>query len=75
MFSNCSREYYEQTVWLIAERCQTTPRTFVFSDDPEWVTNHFKLAFEMRVISYNPADKAIEDLRLTTACKNHVIAN
>lgn len=75
IFSSCSREYYEQAVGLITEQCQITPKVYVFSDDPEWVTNHFKLPFGMRVMTHNPADKAIEDLRLMTACKHHVIAN
>ncbi len=75
IFNRCSQEYYEQAVGLIVEQCKTTPRVFVFSDDPEWVSNHFKLPFEMRVITHNLADKAIEDLRLMTACQHHVIAN
>ncbi len=75
IFSRCSQEYYEQAVGLIAEQCQITPKVYLFSDDPEWVSNHFKLPFEMRAITHNPADKAIEDLRLMTACKHHVIAN
>lgn len=75
IFSSCSQEYYERAVGFIAERCCLAPRVFVFSDDSEWVSNHFKLPFEIRVISHNPAAKAIEDLRLMTACKHHVIAN
>ncbi|MYK43023.1 MAG: alpha-1,2-fucosyltransferase [Gammaproteobacteria bacterium] len=75
IFSSCSREYYEQAVGLIAEQCQINPKLFVFSDDPEWVIDHFKLPFEMRVMTHNLADQAIEDLRLMTACKHHVIAN
>ena len=75
IFSSCSQEYYEQAVGLIADRSQTTTRVYVFSDDPEWITDHFQLPFEMRVISHNPVDHAIEDLRLMTVCKHHVIAN
>ncbi|MYE36745.1 MAG: alpha-1,2-fucosyltransferase [Rhodobacteraceae bacterium] len=75
IFSSCSREYYEQAVGLIAEQCQITPKVYVFSDDPEWVTNHFKLPFGMRVMTHNSADQAIEDLRLMIACKHHIIAN
>ena len=75
IFSSCSQEYYEQAVGLIGEQCQSTPKVFVFSDDPEWVSNHFKLPFEMRAMTHNTADHAIEDLRLMTACKHHVIAN
>ncbi|MCY4309434.1 MAG: alpha-1,2-fucosyltransferase [Rhodobacteraceae bacterium] len=71
----CSQEYYEQAIRRIAEHCDATPRVFVFSDDPEWVTDHFKLSFEMRVMTHNSADQAIEDLRLMTVCKHHVIAN
>ena len=75
IFSSCSREYYEQAVGLIAEQCQNIPKVFVFSDDPEWVSNHFKLPFEMRAMTHNSVDQAIEDLRLMTACEHHVIAN
>lgn len=71
----CSQEYYEQAVRVIVEQCQFSPTIFVFSDDPKWVTEHFKLPYHFRVVSHNPADEAIEDLRLMTACKHHVIAN
>ncbi|MCY4100293.1 MAG: alpha-1,2-fucosyltransferase, partial [Rhodobacteraceae bacterium] len=75
ILSNCSRKYYEQAIGLIVQRSQMTPNVFVFSDDPRWVRNHFRLLYNMRVVQHNPDEKAIEDLRLMTACKHHVIAN
>lgn len=57
-----SQKYYEIAVQLIAEKCEINPTIFVFSDDPDWVSNHFKLPFKMRIISHNSVDNAVEDL-------------
>ena len=75
IFASCSQDYYKNAVLSIAERCHNSPRVFVFSDDPEWVKGNFKLPFPTKVISNNSSDNAIEDLRLMSACKHHVIAN
>ena len=75
IFSSCSQDYYEKAVRYITENSQINPNVFVFSDDPEWVYRNFKPFFPFRVINHNPPNKAIEDLRLMSVCKHHVIAN
>ncbi len=75
IFGMCSQEYYDKSVIWIAEHCQITPTVFVFSDDPVWVAENFKLPFRTRVIGHNSPENAIEDLRLMTICNHHVIAN
>ncbi len=75
IFSNCSQDYYEKAVRWISVNCQINPKVFVFSDDPAWVSENFNLPYQTRVIGHNSPDNAIEDLRLMTVCKHHVIAN
>ena len=75
IYGSCSQEYYKKAVELIAENCHKTPTVFVFSDDPEWVSDNFKIPFPTRIIRHNSTENAIEDLRLMTLCRHHVIAN
>lgn len=72
----CSLIYYEKAVSRIVEQVfHSTPNLFVFSDDPEWVSENINLPFPIRIICHNPPENAIEDLRLMSVCKHHVIAN
>jgi hypothetical protein len=48
---------------------------FIFSDDPEWVSQHLELAHPMTIVRHNGADRNYEDLRLMSLCRHHVIAN
>jgi hypothetical protein len=51
------------------------PYFFMFSDDYDWVANHFKdLPYSFTCIK-NGADKNYEDLTLMSQCKHHIIAN
>ena len=71
----CSLGYYKNAVKMIEEHCSNTPRVFVFSDDPDWVSKNLKLPYPVRYIVHNTPENAIEDLRLMTVCRHHVIAN
>ena len=71
----CELEYYQKAVSYIANRCQHAPHLFVFSDDPEWIAENFKLPYETTLVRHNGANTGYEDLRLMSACKHHVIAN
>ena len=67
--------YYQNAVRRISASCSNTPTIFVFSDEPTWVSENLKLSYPFKVISQNLPDNGIEDLRLMTICKHHVIAN
>ncbi len=71
----CSQEYYLDAARHIADKTETPPTFFVFSDDPEWTRENLKLPFPMRFVSHNPVADPSADLRLMSACRHHVIAN
>lgn len=69
----CTLDYYERAVRALTERV-AKPVFFVFTDDPAWTKAHLTLPFE----SFHVGDygtSAIEELRLMSLCRSHVIAN
>ena len=71
----CTSEYYRKSLSRIIEQTGAEPVLYVFSDDPEWVRSNLKLPARMKVLGHNDASKNIEDLRLMSACRHHIIAN
>lgn len=69
----CSPDYYRRAVAHIAERVEK-PEFFVFTDDPDWVRANLSLGFPAYLIGHNGA-APVEDLRLMTLCRHHVVAN
>jgi hypothetical protein len=70
----CPIDYYIRGVKEISTRVRN-PHFFIFSDDPVWVKENLKLTHPMTFIDHNGPEKAYEDLRLLSLCKNHIIAN
>jgi hypothetical protein len=70
----CSVEYYRQAVSYIAERVQSCA-LYVFSDDPDWTRANLQFPFKTTYVIHNSPDNAVDDLRLMSHCKHHVIAN
>jgi hypothetical protein len=48
---------------------------YVFSDDPAYCREHFKLGWPTVVVEPSHPDRPWEDLRLMAACRHFVIAN
>lgn len=71
---SCELDYYLKAVEIIAAKI-TEPHFFVFSDEPEWVEENFKLKFPATYIKNNDVSKSYEDLRLMSLCKHNIIAN
>jgi hypothetical protein len=71
---SCSPEYYEKAVQHIGSKIKD-PHFFVFSDDPAWVTNNFRINFPMTIVDNNNETNGFEDMRLMSICKDHIIAN
>ena len=71
----CSLEYYMEAAKYVADRVDTPPTFFIFSDDPDWTRDNLKLPFDMRFISHNSVDDPSADIQLMSACRHHVIAN
>ncbi|HNT36304.1 MAG TPA: alpha-1,2-fucosyltransferase [bacterium] len=70
----CDLEYYSRAIEYLVERV-SAPRLFVFSDEPDWATEHLHFDIPSQVVGHNPPDQGHEDLRLMALCKHHVIAN
>jgi hypothetical protein len=70
----CSMSYYHSGVALAAQGLEN-PHCFIFSDDPEWVKDYFKLDLPMTIVDINGPKEAHEDMRLMSACNHYVIAN
>lgn len=69
----CSLDYYRQAVAHVAARVDK-PEFFVFTDDPDWTRANLKLDFPAYLVTHNRTDP-VEDLRLMTLCRHHIIAN
>ncbi len=68
----CSPDYYLESVDRVAAQI-TAPHFFIFSDDPAWVTEHFRIPYPMSVMDHFA--EAHEDIYLMSICKHHIIAN
>jgi len=69
----CSLDYYRSAVAHVAARVEK-PEFFVFTDDPDWTRANLKLDFPAYLVTQNQ-DAPVEDLRLMTLCRHHIIAN
>jgi hypothetical protein len=71
----CNLDYYRRSVEHVRRASGTDPVLYVFSDDPDWVTENLRLPYETHLVRDNDATTNYEDLRLMTACRHHIIAN
>ncbi len=69
-----SEGYYRRAVAMMQERAPDV-HLFVFSDEPQWVKDHFKPNAPMKVVDINSPESPAADLRLMSACKHHILAN
>lgn len=73
-------EYYLEACKIIANKVED-PHFFVFSDEPEWVKQHFKLPYEMTIggnfdqTTNKHLGREDEELWLMSQCKHAVMAN
>jgi hypothetical protein len=67
-------DYYERAVARLT--AQFPGRTlFVFSDDPDWVATHLPLEAPVVLVRNSGPNADLDDLRLMSQCRHHVIAN
>jgi len=71
----CTPAYYDRALAYVTEQIGAAPVIYVFSDDPEWVRANMQLPCDVRVVGHNDASRNVEDLRLMSACRHHIIAN
>jgi hypothetical protein len=66
--------YYAAAIERVFSKTKK-PHFFIFSDEPGWVRENFKNAFEFTVVDINPPKKGYEDMRLMSACSHNITAN
>lgn len=73
--NTCPEEYYQKAIQLMAEKVDH-PKFYVFTDNPEWVKNHFK-GFAYTLVEGNPASGwgSHFDMQLMSVCKHNIISN
>ncbi len=66
--------FYQHAISEIEKRIEN-PEFFVFSDDPNWVKDNFKINHKFNVIDINKGDNSYWDMKLMSICKHNIIAN
>ncbi len=74
IYGTCDLSYYERAIHRISSLFSGLT-FFVFSDDMDWVKNHFSKFNNMIFVDVHSSDYAFEDLRLMSYCKHNIIAN
>ena len=70
----CDLDYYARAIKFIAEHV-TDPHFFIFSDDPQWVTDNLKLDVPCTFVDINHGRDSAWDMWLMANCKHNIIAN
>lgn len=74
-YAVCDHDYYKRAIDLIANKLQSDPSVFIFSDDPAWAKENIQLGYKTQVSDHNDGSKHYEDLRLISHCKHNITAN
>lgn len=67
-------DYYHQGIRFFVDRL-ADPTFFVFSDDIDFAKRNLPKGIQTVFVEHNDSHLAHEDLRLMSACHNHIIAN
>ena len=70
----CGLGYYERAMQHI-QQFVDDPVYYVFSDDPDWVSENLKIDNECYFIRNNFGSDSYNDMRLMSYCKHNIIAN
>ena len=70
----CDADYYRRAVEEMAATV-ADPVFYIFSDDPVWVKENFRIGYPVVYVDNNPEEMAVEDLRLMSSCRHHITAN
>jgi hypothetical protein len=66
--------YYSKAIREVSKNYNNL-KFFIFSDDPNWVSNNFEIKTEYEVINNNLGKKSYIDMYLMSLCKTNIIAN
>lgn len=67
----CTIDYYVKATEVITQNVEN-PVFFIFSDDPDWVTDNLPLKWPYQIVKGNTG---VTDLYLMSRCKHNIIAN
>jgi len=70
-----SLNYFHAAAAYVAERTGEQPTFFVFSDEPNWVSENLTLDHPMLIISHNGPERSHEDIFLMSRFHHNIIAN
>ena len=74
VFFHPSEAWYRNAMEEIRRRVDS-PRFYFFSDDIQWVREHFADIEDAVYVDINHGKSAYNDMRLMSACKHNIIAN
>lgn len=66
--------FFQKAFCTLKDKCQNL-HLFVFSNDMDWVKNNLSIPFTHTFVENNNEANGIEDFRLMSHCKHHIIAN
>lgn len=69
----CTEEYYSKAIDLITKKVDQSVY-YVFTDDKDWVSEHFKIENAIYV-NINSGEDSWQDMYLMSRCKHNIIAN
>ena len=67
-------KYYSEAIDQISKNFNK-PKFFIFTDDPEWVTQNFSIISNFKVVNANKNINSFIDMYLMSLCKGNIIAN
>ncbi|MFC1960138.1 alpha-1,2-fucosyltransferase [Chloroflexota bacterium] len=69
----CTPQYYQRAMQYISQKI-TTPRFYIFSDDPEWCQQNIHSDYPIKIVSNNQSLPQY-DLILRAKCQHHILSN
>lgn len=71
---NLLPEFYKRAKQIVEEKVQN-PRYFIFSDDPEDISDYLSLFDDYVLISGNSGKESYRDMQLMSLCRHNIIPN
>ena len=70
----CDLDYYYRAVNLMSSKI-ADPKYYIFSDEPQWAMENFKINFPVEFVTHNSVNNNYEDMLLMADCRHNIIAN
>lgn len=69
----CNLSYYQRAIDYIFKKV-SNPVFFIFSDEPKWIKENFKVAHKCIVVENNKNPNSYFDIILMSLCKHNIVA-